>query len=209
MPQVPNVPGVPSLSSYSAPTAITLLVADAINLLAGFGPPQWGLFLPGSSVPVVTADSVISFDYKRDWAISDYPVEQGAFESYDKVQTPFTTRLRFSAGGSASNRQVLLDSIEAIADTLTLFDAATPEAVYESVNVNHVDYRRTAMNGVGLLSVDVWCTEIRVTGTSEFSNTRSPSGSSPVSGGVVSTQSPTPTQQSIGSPSSSSSERFQ
>jgi hypothetical protein len=62
----------------------------------------------------------------------------------------------------------------------------TPEQVYSSVNITHYDYRRTSTNGVGLLTVDVWGTQVRVTGDAAFSQTQAPSGADPVNGGVVS-----------------------
>ena len=196
MPQVFNVPGVPPLSSYAS-GSISLLLNDVVNFLLGPFFPQWGIFLNG--FPVVLADSVISLEYKQEWTISDYPVEQGAFESYDKVQTPFHARIRFATGGSEQSRQAFLDSIAAIAGTLTLFDVVTPEEVYQSVNVSHYEYNRTATSGVGLIAVDVLCIEVRVTATQTFSNTKAPSGAAPVSSGngqpVAFNPSPSPTFQ--------------
>ena len=184
---VPNVPGVPPLGSYSVGLPV-LLLADALGLPPSPLAPQWGIYLDG--VPVVDADSVVTFDYRQEWTVSDYPLEQGAFQSYDKVQTPFDVRVRYAAGGSQQNRQALLDSIDDIAGTLTLFDVVTPEAVYQSVNVTHYDYRRTATNGVGLLQVDVWCVEVRVTAQAQFQNVQNPASASPTATGI---QQPKPT----------------
>jgi hypothetical protein len=124
MPNVPNVPGVPNLASY-AQGVVTLLVADAVAFLGGQETPQWGLFLNGA--PAVVAESVTSFDYKQDWNISTYPVEAGAFASYDKVQVPFDVRLRYATGSDESARQTLLNSIARIAGTLNLYDAVMPD----------------------------------------------------------------------------------
>lgn len=194
-PNVPNVPGVPAVNRQPGAAIATtvLMVADALGLF-GFLTPPLGLYKDGTVV--ITADNVVSFDHKRDWALSTYPLEQGAFESYDKVQQPFDVRLRFSAGGSADDRQQLLDSIEAVANSLELFDAVTPEKIYRSVNVIHYDYRRESDRGAGLIVIDVWCQEVRVTATASFSNTQTPSGASTVDGGVVQTQAPTSAQTS-------------
>lgn len=200
-PNVPNVPGVPPLlrNPNAIFSTVTLLAADVSFLLGLFLGPQWGLFRTSGEV-VVAADSVVSFDFKQDWTVSNYPVEPNAFASYDKVELPFTVRLRFSSGGSEFDRRALINSIDNIAGTLELFDAVTPERVYPSVNVMHFDYDRTAVKGVGLLIIDVWCIEVRVaqdaaftsSGTGQSStaqisgiNTKSPSGASPVSGGTV------------------------
>ena len=182
---VPNLPGVPPLAaaSYSIASALNLLTSDAPGVYNGAQAAQWGIFLGGS--PVVTADTVSSFSYKQEWAVSDYPMEQGAFASYDKVQIPYDIRIRFTAGGSSANKTALLKSIQNIAPGTTIYSAITPEATYSSVTVSHLDYIRTAQNGVGLLQVDVWCINVNVAGGSTLNNTQSSSGADPANGGTV------------------------
>jgi len=205
MPNVPKLPDVPPLNSYSASASLTLLAVDAINLLTGiFGPIRWGIFtssVPGNPLnlatptsflppgfPVVFADSVVSVDFRQEWLLANYPLEQGAFETYDKVKVPFEARVRFASGGSLFDRQLLLDSVNAIAGDLNLYDVVSPEFTYFSVNVSHYDYRRESRNGVGLLSVDVWLRQIRVTAAPSFSNTQAPSGANPNSNGQAQPQ---------------------
>jgi hypothetical protein len=169
--------GVPPLLGdvsglFLDPTSV--LSADTYIGYGNGAPPSWGLFLDG--IPVVEADTVTSFAYKQDWAVADYPVERGGFESYDKVNTPYRAQIQFVAGGSEANREALLDSIAAIADELTLYDAVTPEQVYVGVNVDGYDYRRTSRNGLGLMVVNVNILEIREEGVTDFKNTKEPSG---------------------------------
>lgn len=160
-----------------------LMVADTFFGYGSGQPPVWGVFL--GAQPVIVADTVTHFQYKQDWAVSDYPVERGGFESYDKVNTPFAVQMQFVSGGSEEKRQALLDSVAAIGDTLTLYDIVTPEAVYIGVNVQRYGYRRSSNNGVGLMTVDVAFVEIREEGTTDFKNTRSPSGFAPQQAGNV------------------------
>jgi hypothetical protein len=181
MPNVPKVPGVPPLTSYAA-NSVSLLVGNAIINALNLGKPAWGLYKDG--IPVVVAENVVSIDYKRDWNLPDYPIENGGFKSYDKVQLPFSVRLRFSAGGDIVDRQNLLNSIAAISETLDLFDAVTPEVIYENVNVMHYDYRRAA-NNVGLIVVDVWCQEVRLNSLTVFSSTKSASSAGVTNNGTV------------------------
>ena len=189
-PNVPNVPGVPALprDPLIVESTVELLTKDAVQgVLSGF--PQWGIFLGG--VPVVLADNVVSIDYKQDWTISDYPLEQGAFESYDKVAHPFECKVRFSAGGDVTNRQNFLNSIANISGDLNLYNIVTPEETYTSVNITHYDYRRTAINGVGLITVDIWAIQIRVTATQQFQNVQNPTSAAPQNSGIVQTTPPT------------------
>ena len=182
---VPNVPGVPGVVFAAATVAVNFLTSDVLDGFPSLAAvTQWGVFSGGAAL--IACDNVASVDYRQQWALSDFPVEKGAFESYDKVATPFEARVRFTAGGSAANRQGLLDSIAAIAGDLNLYDVVTPEAVYSSVNITHYDYSRRADSGVGLISVDVWCLEVRVnTGAGSGSDSATPDGAGQAAGGSV------------------------
>jgi len=186
--------GVPNLLiPLPAAAPVTLLTADTAGSLASFGAPQWGLFLNGALV--VSADSVVAFEFKQEYAISDYQVEEGAFESYNKVQIPFDVRLTFTAGGSLANREGLLNSIAAIIGDLNFYTAMTPEVAYPSVNLVHWDYKRTATNGLGLMQVNVWCEQVMVNvGSGGLTNTAAPSGATQQNNGTVQPTTPTSTQ---------------
>jgi hypothetical protein len=186
MADIPDVPGVPNLSSYSA-NPVVLLFADAISSLLGFfGGPQsgWGIFLNGAQA--FPYNSVVDFDYKQDYTIADEPIEQGSFVSYDKVQHPFDVRVRVASGPSESDRQALLVSARAAAADLNLYTVITPEDIYDSCNITHIDWKRSAENGVGVIVVDFWFQEIRQSATSTLSNTQSPTSAGQQSTGNVS-----------------------
>jgi hypothetical protein len=170
MPNVPNLPGVPPLNSYSA-GGVVLLAADIAAAIFGFSTQQWGIFLDGE--PVLAYDNQVNFSYSQEWKVSTYPVEQGAFQSYNKVQLPSQVRCRFSAGASATNRQEMLQSIDAVMSTTELYDVVTPEAVYLGYNFVRREYDREAAN-VGLVSIDVVLAEIMETATAPFQNTQTP-----------------------------------
>jgi hypothetical protein len=182
-----NIPGLPALpSGVNILTSVAFLAADAIGLLTGFAASPWGIFQNGQ--PVLLADSVVSVGYKQDWAIADYQIEEGGFETYDKVDTPFNNRVRLASGGSQANRQALLDGIKEIAGNLELYDVVTPEQVYSSVNIQGYELSRASNNGVGLIQVDIRLVEVRVTATTQFQNTQSPTSQSQVNDGTVQPQ---------------------
>lgn len=199
---VPDVDGVPAVAFAAGVGAgIALAVSDALGLpFFGSIGTQWGIFRQGR--PVVTCDNVAAFDHKADWAISDYPVEGGQFESYNKVTIPYDVRLVFTAGGSEANRTALLNSLRRIVGDLNFYDAVSPEAVYTPVNLVHLDYRRTAQNGLGLLVVSVWCRQVRqvassqtgAAGGADASGTNTPSAT----GGVGDPASPSGAGQANG-----------
>lgn len=170
-PDVPVAPGVPAIprDPTAAVSTILLLTTDAAGLANG-GPQQWGLFQDGAAV--VACDNVLAFGFSQNYDISDYQVEDGAFESYNKVQEPFDVRLRFSTGGSTSDKQAFIASIDAIIGSTELFDGVTPEKIYSNINPVRQIYDRTAVSGAGLLKIDVHCREVRPVGQVQFTNSQ-------------------------------------
>jgi hypothetical protein len=187
MVDVPNLPGVPNLPSYS-PNTFSLLVADAVAIFGFLLGPSWGIFLDGAQA--FDYNSIVDFDYKQDSPISDYPVEEGSFLSYDKVQLPFDVKVRVASGTDESSRQALLAAVSSIVSDLNLYDVVTPEQTYSSCNCTHADFKRTNVNGVGLIVADFWFIEIRQTATSTFSNTQTPAVAGQQSAGNVAPLSP-------------------
>lgn len=218
-----SLPGLPALLPAAAAlfSEVTSLSADAITGTSATE-SQWGIFLNGARV--IDSDNVVSVEFRQDFTISNYPIEQGAFASYNKVQHPFEIKAGFSTGGNSSDRQTFLASIAAVIADTNLYDFVTPDAIYTNLNFTHQDYRRNS-DRVGLLIVDVSCEEVRpaslamsstpttvtsqdgtTTATSTTSATvadrfsaigtpQNPAASPQVNGGSVQQQDPTPAQQ--------------
>lgn len=172
IPFVPTGAGVPTLPLANIAIAVAdQVIADALDVLFDNG-QQWGLFLDGD--PVILAESVVSFEFKQNYRISNFAIEPsnqqsaGGFESYNKVQMPFDIGLRFSTGDTPAARQAMLESAAAACASLDLMDAVTPEAVYQSLNPTHFDYRRTAQAGKAMIIIDMFCEQVRTTASSSF-----------------------------------------
>lgn len=210
-PNVPIAAGVPAVARAvgavaSAVNTITAAIRDPLSILGFFTSPQWGLFDQG--FPALTSDSIYSVEFRRDKRISTAPQEQGAFASYNKVADPFQGRITYLQGGGDSDRGVFLQQCFALQDTLTLFDLVMPDFVFPSVNVTHVDFKRTSRRGMTLLQVDLWVEEVRVTGTAEFTKTETASGASTTSAGSATPETPsaTVTKAASGTTSASAAE---
>lgn len=189
VPAFPNVPfanGVPPVVRQLGATinTVALLAADAKSLLSLFNGPRWGLYV--KSKPVLVADSIVAVDVRQEYRISDFPIEDGGFFSYDKVVTPGDLRVTLAVSGQNSSilsslfggltslinigggistqetvRQAFLIGMNTLARSLDLIDVIVPEGTYYGYNITHFDYRREAREGATMLKIEVWLQEVR------------------------------------------------
>lgn len=229
-PNVPRAPGVPPVLRQVGGIINTgvLLAADAISILRLFQGPQWGIFDEGGQ-PLFEDANVIRVEFREGWRVSDYPLEKGAFESYNKVKVPFSARVVLGLGASVipglpnlpgipgtslaggiggselARRTAFLAAIQAAAASLDLYTLVQPEARYPSSNIVEYDYDRSALRSATMLLVNIKLDEIRVTATTQFSETnpitspKTPTSASPQNGGQVQPSVPT-IEQSAAAP---------
>ena len=172
-----------------------ILQPPGVPLLADSGPQvqadiaqQWGLY-DQSGLPAVIADNVQSLEVALEAQISDFPVENGGFASYNKVIRPFDVRIAMTKGGSVEERQAFVQQVQDAWQSLDLFNVVTPEVVYLDVNVVGVRRLVESDRGVGLMMLDVSLRKVRQTGRLAFSSTSQPASAGINNNGNVQTQS--------------------
>lgn len=188
-PNVPKAAGVPDVlrnPSLRVPTVL-IMVKDTVGALLGSKAAEWGIYK--GTTPVLIFDSFISLDARRDTMISDYPVEKGTFESYNKVSLPGEVRVRLAKGGSSAERGQFMSRLKVVCESTEIYNITTPEGIYEGYNIIHYDYSRASQNGVSLIIADLSLQEIRQNATATFSQsnpiTKAASGAAQVNDGVV------------------------
>lgn len=193
-PNVPKLPGVPQLRrspQFPAGPPPVLGLALALGRLwqALFSQPEWAIYKQAEQTPevnddgvetvtvvadrqaVVKPDSFLEFGYRNEYSVSDYPLQEGGFASYDKVANPYEVVLRMSKGGSKQERKKFLDALDAIVGTLDLYDILTPEKTFIGVNVLRYEIARRGNRAAYFFTeVDLYFREIR-TVTATYSNT--------------------------------------
>lgn len=175
---------------------VQLLTEDAASLVVGLLPPVWGVYFNG--IPVVPADSVASFTFNQTETISDFPVEGGGFQSFNKVTVPFDARFRFATGGSLLRRQAMIDALRALVSDTNIYDVVTPDQVYLGVNITKVAYSQAADAGATLIVADVWTLQVQTAPALQIlSSVQNPTDSGQVNGGVVQAITASVTQGSL------------
>lgn len=195
-PNVPIAQGVPAvLRSLTEPADNSTEPAlsssgDEVNADTA---RQWGLFTQDGEF-AAPADNVIMFENQLEARISDYPVEQGGFGSYNKVIMPYDIRMVMSRGGSAEDRQEFIKAVNDAWQSTELFNVITPECVYLDVNVVMVRRTAAADRGATLLALEIGLRKVRQTAKLTFTNTKDAASSGQVKNGSVQAQ---PTEAGI------------
>lgn len=218
-PNVPKLPGVPQLNRSpqfpaGPPPSLNGVIALGRLALALLSKPQWGVYLPASATPpgtldadgtptvtvtskpdtlVLHPDSIRRFNFNNEWDVSDFPIEQGSFASYNKVNNPFEIQLRMTKGGSLNDRKEFLQQLEDVAGSLRLYKILTPEKVYLNCNVTRYTINREEASGAYFFAeVDVFFREIRTvtqqyttTAVTNLNGAKDPGAQAPVNNGSV------------------------
>jgi len=184
-PNVPALPGVPAIvRSLTVPTSLTGLFGFAQNLLSDLFGGQWGIYDDNGAIALIP-DSFVGVNFRNDERQSDYPVEQGQFESYNKVQTPYDCRVKMAIGADIVSRTAFLVQCDSMLKSTNLYTVITPEASYASASLVNYLYARSERSGATLIQVELWFQEVRNTAVTLTAETQQPDGATTVSDGQV------------------------
>jgi hypothetical protein len=203
-PNVPNVPGAPQIPrSPDAPTSTTPALADdstqSVLASSANGSPLWGVFDSSGNL-AINADSVRNFDWRQEYRIGNYPVQQGSFASYDKVTVPYECAVRVVCTGDIDYRSDFVSQVQGVIASLDLYTIITPEESYQNCNVTRGELSRHERNGAYVIVYDLFFQQIiQVTGqyaaTANTANAQQPTAQGVVNNGQVNATTPTPAAQ--------------
>lgn len=187
-PFVPQALGVPALLRGGAQildsiTLGALGIGDALTAIIGAEPVKWGVFDTNGN-PVADYDSVYATAYQNESRISDYPVEQGAFAAYNKVDNPFDVMVTLNCGGDEARRAAFLAACESVRKSLDLYAVMTPEYTFQNVNFTGINYQRSVRDGAYMVSVQLIGREVREKNAA-YSSPQDPGASDTVESGMV------------------------
>jgi hypothetical protein len=185
------------------------------------------LGLTGGGKPVITPDSVISLEWHGEERISDYPVENGGFASFNKVAVPYDLRIVMTcaglnyvqttlqpvtqllnqalaglglAFGQPMSRDAFLSALDSMLDSTTLYDVITPDKVYKNVNLVSYSHAKKHDDGATMVVAELIFREVRTSVSANYGNSiasTSESAASNVSVGTVNGSSASTSQTSM------------
>lgn len=155
--------GVPNLLKGAVKATVATLLSNTLGKLYDFFvvPPKWGIYLPGSSTKAIEVASVVAMDIAGSADVSDYPIEQGSFVSYNKVILPDVFQFRIAQDGQEASRTYFLDWLQRAKNGLDVFDVVCPEFVYPNATLIRYTIRRTAESGASMVTADCVFQQVR------------------------------------------------
>lgn len=154
--------GIPSIPNFIAPEVLTnvgLSLGGAALINGVFG-KVWGIF-NDFGFPILQVDSVAALEYQSNSDIAKYPVEKGAFASYNKVSMPSSCVVQFLKGsGGPLERGSVLTQIKLYEKSTVGFNIVSPEVVYLNYQITGFTYARTAQDGATMLTINVALEEV-------------------------------------------------
>jgi hypothetical protein len=179
-PAVPNLPGVPQLAralgSLAAPlpSNIASLQAPAMPSTLTFAAktaPVWGVF-DAEGNQVIAPESIMSFNYRAEFRVSDYPVQAGQFANYNKVTVPYEIPIRMVMGLTLDDRTQFESDCKSVAASLDLYTIVTPESSYVGVNATRLELARRETHGAFYIEAEMFFRQIQQV-TPQYSSTTS------------------------------------
>ena len=129
-------------------------------ILTDFLTKNKGWIVKGQS-SAVDFNSMQEFSAEKSSRLPDEPIEKGSFSTYNRIIEPRSISCRLSVEGSASKLQSAIDRLTTLCENDEKITLTTPEQSYPNMMLESFDYRRDAINGRGVLYVDLRFKEIR------------------------------------------------
>lgn len=184
VPDLPGVPQLPRSPKFPTPVVATLAIFEGAIWQALTYSPAWGIYpiysnpnsnfqqnfinsllssipklpqfgnLTGSTQAII-ADSCISVGTKKENNVSEFPIQNGGFASYNKVILPMMQKVRLAKTGSSQDINIFITQIEKYANDLTLVNVVTDGYTFQNYTISSWDCSRTSQNGVHLVEVEI------------------------------------------------------
>lgn len=155
--------GIPKLL-FPSPRAIALtFLGNTANRFYEFlfPTPNWGVYKKGTTQKAFDVSSVVELDIGGESNVSDYPVEDGSFTTYNKMIMPNMFAIRMTRDGSTELRTAFLNWLESSKNNFDLFDVMCPERTYRNGTLKSYRITRTSASGAAMIVADCIFQEIR------------------------------------------------
>lgn len=146
---------------------------------------QWTLLSEGGG-QLVQFSSLLDIDILNEGQALSYPVEEGAFMTYNKVQSPLDIRVTLAKMGLPFEFADILKTLDKYQAEALKLSAVTPSAYFDSLTLQSYSHRHESRQNANMLTVELHLVEVREV-ESQTSNVEVSSPKNPTSAGKVNT----------------------
>lgn len=116
-------------------------------------PRTWGIF-SDTGKKLLDPDSISSLKDDEKSKVSEFPVEEGGFVSYNKVQESYDVKVSMTKGGTVKEQEDFISTVRILKNRVTkLVNIVTPEDVFLSATFQSFSYSREKDKGQHLIHV--------------------------------------------------------
>ena len=105
--------------------------------------------------------SIFDLSIRCGGSVVSSPIEQGSFFSYNKTTEPMEINDTISFSGTDTFLQSVLNKLDTLKNSVTLFSIQTPMYEYQNMNLQNYDYALRREDGLGVLYINATFIEIR------------------------------------------------
>lgn len=123
-------------------------------------PTQWTL-LDESGGVAVTFTSFLDIDISNEGTALSYPIEEGSFANYNKVQTPLNIRATLGFQGTPSEIGDVLSKLDEYQQATKKISVVTPTDFYRSMTLESYNHAHARDNAANFLVAELYLVEVR------------------------------------------------
>ena len=145
-----KIPGVTQL--------LNVIAANAGGFLG-----HWTVLDHDTQLAVVSFDSFYQFGYNKQTAISQYPIENGSFATYNKQNSPFSLTVTLIKNGLnfPFQKRDFVNKLQEYCDKPLLVDVVTTSGTYLSCSLGGLQFHNTPEENSDMIMADLTISEVR------------------------------------------------
>src|SRR5580704_15763640 len=105
----------------------------------------------------------MEIDVNADTDLNTHPVEQGGFQSYNRVQAPVSLRLLLACQGINMTRPTFLAKLKSLKEGTQIVTISMPDDSYPNMVLKGYGYKKSAERGAVTIWADTQWVEERST----------------------------------------------
>lgn len=182
-------------------------VLDALALIASALPrvsppiPIYAVFGTDTLIPLTIPSSWVEFSPRYEAQVSDYPVEYGAFQQYNKIVRPITISVSLIKTGSDIERFAWLTAVlqQEAESPLQRYTLVSPQGVFIDYAVTGIAYETRPERGSNILYLSILFSQIQAIPSSLgiYDNTAQPKSGPVQQIGQLFTSAPSAAQNTL------------